>query len=319
MRRAWRPAAQIGPKEAFVLDTVADSHQNGYSITAIPEEEKSMKAKRVVIGAVICTAQCLAIAWVMRAQQKPAAAPAKIYNTAKLKLMQGKPIFGVTIESPDPNIYCAAANSGYDFTWIEMQHSTLTYADAARMIWACRGAKATPFLRVPDATESDIQKATDIGVLGVIVPTVDTVEKAEAAVKWSKYPPVGRRSMGGGQHKSLYGDDYRQTANDNMIVVIMIETPIGVANAEKIAAVPGIDVIFAASGDLGNFSGHKQGEPEYEALVTRIHDVTLKAGIKLGGPQMWKNRPDYTFFQAPPEWMLIQEGARVNLGTPPSK
>jgi len=103
-----------------------------------------MKAKRVVIGAVICTAQCLAIAWVMRAQQKPAAAPAKIYNTAKLKLMQGKPIFGVTIESPDPNIYCAAANSGYDFTWIEMQHSTLTYADAARMIWACRGAKATP-------------------------------------------------------------------------------------------------------------------------------------------------------------------------------
>ena len=95
--------------------------------------------------------------------------------------------------------------------------------------------------------------------------------------------------------------DYRQTANDNMLVMVMIETPIGVANAEKIAAVPGIDVIFAASGDLGNFSGHKQGEPEYEALVTRIHDVTLKAGIKLGGPQGWKDRPGFTFFQAPGE------------------
>jgi 2-keto-3-deoxy-L-rhamnonate aldolase RhmA len=268
---------------------------------------------------VICAVQCLTVAPLVRAQQKPAAAPAKIYNTAKLILMEGKPIFGGTIESPDPNIYCTMANSGYDFTWIEMQHSTLTYADAARMIWACRGAKATPFLRVPDATESDIQKATDIGALGIIVPTVDTVEKAEAAVRWSKYPPVGRRSMGGGQHRALYGDDYRQTANDNMVVVIMIETPIGVANAEKIAAVPGIDVIFAASGDLGNFSGHKQGEPEYEALVTRIHDVTLKAGIRLGGPQNWKNRPGYTFFQAPPEWMLIQEGAKVNLGTAPAK
>jgi 2-keto-3-deoxy-L-rhamnonate aldolase RhmA len=254
----------------------------------------------------------------MRAQQAPAAAPVKIYNTAKLKLMQGKPIFGGSIESPDPNIYCTMANAGFDFTWIEMQHSTLTYADAARMIWACRGAKATPFLRVPDATESDIQKATDIGALGIIVPTVDTVEKAEAAVRWAKYPPVGRRSSGGGQHRALYGDDYRQTANDNMVVVIMIETPIGVANAEKIAAVPGIDVIFAASGDLGNFSGHKQGEPEYEALVTRIHDVTLKAGIKLGGPQNWKNRPGYTFFQAPPEWMLIQTGAQANLGIAPA-
>jgi len=98
----------------------------------------------------------------------------------------------------------------------------------------------------------------------------------------------------------------------------MIETPIGVANAEKIAAVPGIDVIFAASGDLGNFSGHKQGEPEYEALVTRIHDVVLKAGIKLGGPQNWKNRPGFTFFQAPGEAELIQLGAQVNLGITPA-
>jgi len=173
-----------------------------------------------------------------------------------------------------------------------------------------------PFIRVPDATESDIQKATDLGALGIIVPTVDTVEKAQAAVKWSRYPPAGRRSMGAGQHKSLYGADYRQTANDNMVVVIMIETPIGVDNAEKIAAVPGIDVIFAASGDLGNFSGHKQGEPEYETLVTRIHDVTLKAGIRLGGPQNWMSRPGFTFFQAPGETELIQAGAKVNLGIP---
>jgi 2-keto-3-deoxy-L-rhamnonate aldolase RhmA len=263
-------------------------------------------------------AQCLMIVLAIQAQQKPASGPVKIYNTAKQKLLAGKQIFGGTIESPDPNIYCAMANAGFDFLWIEMQHSTLTYEEAAKMIWACRGAPATPFLRVPDATESDIQKATDIGALGIIVPTVDTVEKAQAAVKWAKYPPVGRRSVGGGQHKGLYGADYRQTANDNMVVVIMIETPIGVANAEKIAAVPGIDVIFAASGDLGNFSGFKQGEPEYESLVTRIHDVTLKAGIKLGGPQNWKTRPGFTFFQASPETALIQAGAQVTLGITPA-
>jgi len=280
--------------------------------------EKSMNIKRMITASVVCAMACLTIALVTHAQQGPAAAPVKIYNTAKLKLMAGKQIFGGSIESPDPNMYIAMANAGFDFTWIEMQHSTLTYEEVARLIWAGRGSPAVPFVRVPDATESDIQKATDIGALGIIVPTVDTVEKAQAAVKWARYPPQGRRSSGGGQHKSLYGQDYRQTANDNMVVVIMIGTPIGVANAEKIAAVPGIDVIFAASGDLANFSGHKQGEPEYEALVTRIHDVTLKAGIKLGGPQNWKNRPGYTFLQAPPETMLIQAGAQVNLGLAPA-
>ncbi|HEY6390766.1 MAG TPA: aldolase/citrate lyase family protein [Bryobacteraceae bacterium] len=240
-------------------------------------------------------------------------APTKIYNTAKLKLMQGRQLIGGTVSSPDPNIYCAMANSGFDYTWIEMQHSPLTYEDVAKMIYACRGSSAMPFIRVPDATESDIQKATDIGAMGIIVPTVDTVEKAQAAVKWTKYPPAGRRSMGAGQYRQLWGNDYRQTANDNIMVIIMIETPIGVENAAKIADVPGVDVIFAASTDLGNFSGYKQGDPQYEALVTRIHDVTLRAGLKLGGPLAWKNRAGFTFFQGPGETGLITSGAQQTL------
>jgi 2-keto-3-deoxy-L-rhamnonate aldolase RhmA len=243
----------------------------------------------------------------------------RMYNTAKQKLAAGKPIVGATILSPDPNIYCAMANAGYDFLWIEMQHSPLTYSDVARMIWACRGAQAIPFIRVPDATESDIQKATDIGALGIIVPTVDTVEKAEAAVKWSKYPPQGRRSQGNGQYGALYGSDYHQTINHNMMVVIMIETPTGVDNAEKIASIPGIDVIFAASTDLGNFSGLKQGDAGYETMVKRIHDVTLSHKISLGGPQAWKNRAGFTFFQAPGESVILKLGAQVNLGITPSK
>jgi 4-hydroxy-2-oxoheptanedioate aldolase len=244
----------------------------------------------------------------------PAQTQPRVYNAAKQKLAAGKQITGITIFSPDPNIYCAAANAGYDFTWIEMQHSPLTYQDVARMIWSCRGASATPFIRVPDATESDIQKATDIGALGIIVPTVDTVEKAEAAVKWAKYPPQGRRSQGAGQYGALYGPDYHQTINDNMMVVIMIETPVGVDNAEKIASVPGIDVIFAASTDLGNFSGLRQGDAGYESMVKRIHDITLQHGLKLGGPQAWKGRSGFTFLQAPGEAQILKLGAQANLG-----
>src|SRR5437762_10550018 len=243
-------------------------------------------------------------------QQK---APARIFNTAKQKLHEGKMLVGATVFSPDPNIYCATANAGYDYLWIEMQHSPLTFEDVAKMIWACRGASAMPFIRVPDATEGDIQKATDIGAVGIIVPTVDTVEKAQAVVKSSKYTPEGRRSQGNGQYGALWGSDYRQIANENMVVVVMIETPIGAENAEKIASVPGIDVIFAASTDLGHFSGHRQGEEEYEAVVTRINDVTLQHGIRLGGPQAWKGRAGFTFFQAPGEPELIRAGARGNL------
>ncbi len=278
-----------------------------------------MTARRTFIFTVICIILC----WIApgKAQVQQQKAPARLYNTAKQKLRDGKQIVivGATVFSPDPNIYCAMANSGYDFLWIEMQHSPLTFEDVARMIWACRGAPAMPFIRVPDATESDIQKATDIGALGIIVPTVDTVEKAQAAVKWSKYPPEGRRSQGNGQYAALWGSDYRQTANDNIVVVIMIETPIGVENAEKIASVPGIDVIFAASTDLGNFSGHRQGDKQYEALVTRIHDVTLQHGIRLGGPQAWKDRPGFTFFQGPGETQLIRAGAQANLSTNPAQ
>jgi 2-keto-3-deoxy-L-rhamnonate aldolase RhmA len=270
-----------------------------------------MRLKETILVAAIC----LALSWVAARTDTaaPQKTPARLYNTAKQKLREGQQIVGATVLSPDPNIYCAMANAGYDFLWIEMQHSPLTFEDVARMIWACRGAAAMPFIRVPDATESDIQKATDIGALGIIVPTVDTVEKAEAAVKWAKYPPQGRRSQGNGQYVPLWGNDYRQTANDNMVVVVMIETPTGVENAEKIASVPGIDVIFAASTDLGNFSGHRQGEPEYEAMVKRIHDVTLDHGIRLGGPQAWRDRPGFTFFQGPVESQLILAGAKVNL------
>src|ERR1700732_216094 len=120
--------------------------------------------------------------------------PAKLYNTAKQRLIEGKQIVGGTVGTSDPEIYCAVANAGFDYIWIDMQHSTLTYEEAAKMIAACPRALAVPFIRVPDATESEIQKATDIGALGIIVPTVETLEKARAAVRWTKYPPIGRRS-----------------------------------------------------------------------------------------------------------------------------
>jgi len=243
---------------------------------------------------------------------------ARIYNTVKEKLANGEQVVGGTVTSPDPNIYCAMANAGFDFLWIEMQHSPLTYQEVGRMIWACRGAPAIPFIRIPDATAGDIQKATDIGALGIIVPLVDTVEKIEAAVNFTKFPPEGVRSLGGGQYRGLWGNDYRQTANDNIIIVAMIESPAGVEVAEEIAAVPGVDVVMAASSDLGSFSGLRQGDPAYERLVDEIADATNEAGLYLGGPQAWMDRPGFDFFQAPDDTYFIRVGVRNSLRSAPA-
>jgi hypothetical protein len=95
---------------------------------------------------------CLTLRPTAAPRQQPAT---RLFNTAKLKLREGTQLVGATIFSPDPNIYCAMANAGYDYLWIEMQHSPLTYEDVAKMIWACRGSSAMPFIRVPDATEGD--------------------------------------------------------------------------------------------------------------------------------------------------------------------
>jgi 2-keto-3-deoxy-L-rhamnonate aldolase RhmA len=242
---------------------------------------------------------------------------ARIYNTVKQKLEAGEQVVGGTITSNDPAVYCTMASAGYDFLWIEMQHSPLTYQDVARMIWACRDAPAIPFIRVPDATAGDIQKATDIGALGVIVPLVESVDKVRDTVRFAMYPPEGIRSLGGGQYRALWGEDYRETANENIMIVAMIESPAGVGIADQVASVPGVDVIFAASTDIGSFSGLRQGDPLYEQLIDDIQAAAEDAGVYLAGPQAWMDRDGFSFFQAPSDTGLLRLGIETSLASSP--
>ena len=269
--------------------------------------------KRSTLFALACTVGLGAAA--------PAASPAqdapqqvRMFNTVTTKLAAGERVIGGTVTSADPEIYCAMANSGFDFMWIEMQHSPMSFTDVARMIWACRGAPAIPFIRIPEASEGAIQKATDIGALGIIVPMVDDIEEIERAVTYSKYPPQGKRSQGGGQYGALWGRGYRQAANDNIMVVAMIEQPSGVDIIEAVANTEGVDVVFIASSDLGSFTGKRQGDPEYEALVTRVKGATLGANRYVGGPLAWAtSRAGYRFFQGPSTGALIRTGASIVL------
>ncbi|PYR62656.1 MAG: hypothetical protein DMF91_05925 [Acidobacteria bacterium] len=247
-------------------------------------------------------------------------ADAKIWNPVKLKMMQGGKVTGGTLFSAtDPSTYCAMANAGYDFIWTEMQHDQHDWQAVSRMWRACPTAKAVPGVRVAYTDEREIQHALDAGALVVVVPTVDSVAEAIEARNWTYFPPLGRRSNGGGQafDPAVWGGvpgGYRNTINDNVVLVLMIETLEGLKDADEIAKVPGVTAIFAASGDLGNFSGYRQGSPDYERAINIVHDAALKAGVRLCGPLSWRDRPDFTCFQAGSETAAITRGVAAELG-----
>ena len=244
----------------------------------------------------------------------------KRWNPVRLKLMQGGKVTGGTVRSAtDPDTYCAMASAGYDFIWTEMQHDQRDWQAVARMWRTCPHAPAVPGARIAYTDEREIQHALDAGALVLIVPTVDTVAEAIEARNWTYFPPLGRRSNGGVQafDAAMWGSvpgGYRNTINDNIVLILMIETLEGLKNADAIAKVPGVTAIFAASGDLGNFSGFPQGTPDYERAINIVHDAAVKAGVRLCGPFAWRDRPDFTCFQAGSETVAIARGAAAELG-----
>lgn len=242
----------------------------------------------------------------------------EVWNPVMQKIRSGEPVIGGTIRATDPRTYCAVASAGYDFTWVEMQHEAISWEQVARMWRTCPGP-AVPGVRVAHESEGNIQMPTDMGALVIMVPTVDSQEEAQRAVDWAYFPPMGRRSAGGGQAWTgdLWGGvpgGYRATWNENLVLILMIETLEGVENAGQIARIPGVDGLFAASGDLGNFSGYREGDPEYEVLITEIARAARAAGKVACGPLRWMGeRPDFTCFQASTEGANIRRGAQEEI------
>jgi 2-keto-3-deoxy-L-rhamnonate aldolase RhmA len=274
--------------------------------------------------------------WAVKGGLDPKHLP--LYNIAKQHLLDGKKVTSYTVSKEDPELYCELRKH-YDYIWFEMQHSTMTWANIEKMIAACPGTTpgaAAPMIRMPDAQEANMQKAGDIGALGMIVPTVDDALEARDAGRYSRYPPLGRRSQGAGQAATIWGGNanrapgtsliaaapainYRDTINDNMLVVVMIETMEGVINAYEIASQTGVDVMIEGNGDLGSFSGFQPSDDRYQDLRTRVHDAALRAGKFYGsaGAQYLNASilaPDTVFVQNGPAndgWVPTSRGGRA--------
>ena len=238
----------------------------------------------------------------------PAAAPGTVtFNTVITKLKNKQQVFCNNIDQPDLEA-AKKACEGADFIWIEMQHSTLTWREEQQIIKVVAEAGCIPFVRVPNANVGDIQKAVDTGALGIIIPMVESIEEARNGVLFSHYPvslhdspntkPWGLRSNGGGQATSLWGKDYETNANNNMFVLIQIESPIGTGLIDRILdQVEGIDGVMVASNDFGRFGGDRDGSPTYNGREEIVRKSVLAHGKILAGPSSWAGRPGYMMFQ----------------------
>src|SRR5262249_22136296 len=155
------------------------------------------------------------------------------YNKAKEMLFSDKQVTSYTISRFDPEFYCEVRKH-YAFVWFEMQHSTMSWDEVAKMIAACPGPDgAAPMIRMPDQFESSIRRAPVLVALGLISPTMRDGNQALEAARYSRSPPFGRRSSGSGQAGSVWSSvpgGYQNTFNDNMLVVVMLETLDGIIN-----------------------------------------------------------------------------------------
>src|SRR5512139_650935 len=251
----------------------------------------------------------------------PADAGAPGESALRKALAEGRPVVGATVTVPNVDTALALANAGFDFLWIEMEHAPITLESLREILLATRGARAVPITRVPANEAWLAKRVLDAGSLGVIFPFTSTRELAERAVASCRYPPLGVRGFGPGLAMSRYGmgaADYVRFADENVVVVVIIEQKEAVENIEAIASVPGIDVLFVGVNDLSYSMGI--GGRTRDALVEQALAKVLEAGRRHGIPVGYPtgdpaeiNRriaQGFRFFQAQSDTGLMASGAR---------
>ena len=241
-------------------------------------------------------------------------------NPVRKLLEAGKPVVGVTINVNSVDVAAHAANMGFDFLWMEMEHSPLTLETLRDMVLATRGLKAIPFARVPVNELWTAKRVLDAGVLGVIFPFTGSPAMARQAVAACKYPPQGLRGSGAGLASFRWPspEGYHKFANRNVMVVTLIENQAGVDHVDEIARIPGIDVIFIGPSDLSwqLGIGGQYEHPRFKAAVAKIIAAANRNNKVLGRPassaeQVSQYREQgFTFFQSGSVLGLMREGAR---------
>lgn len=242
-------------------------------------------------------------------------------HPVRAKLEAGESVLGVTITTPGIEAAALAATLGFDFLWVEMEHSPVTLETLRAIVLATRALPAAVFARVPAIELWTAKRVMDQGVTGVIFPFASTPEKVRTAADACRYPPLGKRGSGAGLAMNTWPDrgDYYDSADRNMMTIAVMEEAQAVENIEEIAATPGIDVLFIGTSDLSFSLGlrGRQNEPLLEEAIARIVAAGKKHGKYLGRPAgspelVAKYREQgFQFFQSQTELGLMRLGAKA--------
>jgi len=241
-------------------------------------------------------------------------------NPVKQTLQQGRPVVAATVTVNSVDAAAHLATMGFDFLWIEMEHSPVTLETVRNMVLATRGLKALPFARVPVNEFWTAKRVLDAGVSGVIFPFTSTPELAAQAAAACKYPPHGRRGSGAGLARFAWPhvEDYYAAADQNVMVIIIIEEARAVEKIDEIAATPGVDVMFIGTSDLSFSLGlrGRQDEPLLHEAIQKVVAAGNRHGKFVGRPAGSPDQVEqymeqgFRLFQAPTDLGFMTAGAK---------
>lgn len=200
------------------------------------------------------------------------------------KLRKGEVAFGVLIEEPATQIAEILGLLGFDYLYIDCQHSAMSIESVAQLIKVAELRGMTPLVRVPQNLPEIIMRYLDVGAMGIIVADMDSVEEAQKAVNAVKYPPKGQRGLSAtraadfGLKESL--GDYVKVANRETMVLGMLESKEGVERIDEILGIEGLDGVSIGTTDLSKSLGvpGQRNDP----LVLEAMNKVILAGKKRG-------------------------------------
>jgi 2-keto-3-deoxy-L-rhamnonate aldolase RhmA len=202
-------------------------------------------------------------------------------KTFRAALASGVPQFGLCIMYPCPGELERIAPD-WDWLWIDGQHGEMGYEDLLAMVRACDAVGKPAFVRSPSHDTGRIGLALDTAAAGVIVPLVDTSEEARKLVHAAKFPPIGGRSYGGRRPVDLHGRLFSDKANEEVLLIVQIESPQAIENADAIAAVPGVDVLFLGPDDVMMRRGFSMDSPRSKNTLGSDMQAVVAACRKHG-------------------------------------
>jgi 2-keto-3-deoxy-L-rhamnonate aldolase RhmA len=241
-------------------------------------------------------------------------------NPVRARLASGEPVLAVTITTNSVETAALAATLGFDFLWVEMEHSPITLETLRTMVLATRGLPATVFARVPVVELWTAKRVLDQGVTGVIFPFISSPELAKRAAQACRYPPAGLRGSGAGLATACWPEpgSYYESADSNIVVMTVIEEACAVERIDEIAGTPGVDVLFIGTSDLSFSLGlrGRQDEPLLQQYIDRVVAAAKKHKKYLGRPagsaeQVRKFQTEgFQLFQCTTELNLFRAGAQ---------